>query len=305
MKIFYTFFIGVFILSKSFSQIQIDQAPEKQINPIPFDGSFPKLGYSVKDEVGLGMIGEKVTLLDVFSFDITLEDGKSVPYSDEDNFKNKTYEIIGYEKDLYPTFTIKSDLGVYKWKVSSTSKYVFNKFLTVINTKLLNKVYIPLHNKREVEALDGNKLLIEGSKEYKITKVSFTKFSLDYGIKVEINNEFEMKYPTGSYDQPTKFVKGKGNIPNIGWINLKGGSLIALDNILIEKSVFEKFKSANISVIDKIRKEVIAIGMTEQQCRWAWGNPSKSYGAISGYDPVYDWGGKTLYFKSGKLALIK
>mgnify|MGYP004098944581 CR=1 len=45
--------------------------------------------------------------------------------------------------------------------------------------------------------------------------------------------------------------------------------------------------------------------MTEQQCRWSWGRPSKSYGSLAGYDEVYDWGGKTLCFKSNKLVLIK
>ena len=45
--------------------------------------------------------------------------------------------------------------------------------------------------------------------------------------------------------------------------------------------------------------------MTEQQCRWSWGRPSKSYGSLAVYDEVYDWGGKTLCFKSNKLVLIK
>lgn len=297
--------ILIFSALTAYAQIEISETPEKKVTAIPYDGSFAKLDIIVEDNIALGLIGEKVTLLDVSTFNVEKENGDRISYSDEDNFKNKTYEIIAYEKDLYPTFTIKNDLGTYKWKVSSTSKYVLNKFLDAINNKLLNKVYIPLYNQREVEALDGIKLTIDGSKEYKITKVAFTKFTLDYGIKVQLNDEFEMEYPTGSYDQPTKFIKGEGNVANEGWINLNGGSLMAPNITLIEKSVFEKFKSDNISVIDKIRKEVIAIGMTEQQCRWAWGMPNKSYGALSGYEPVYDWGGKTLYFKSGKLALIK
>ena len=295
----------LFISSISYSQINIDDAPEKKISVITYDGSFPKLDYTVKDEVAKGLIGEKVTLLDVTYYDVELENGDRAPYEDAENFINKTYEITAYEKDLYPKFTIKSDLGTYKWKVTSSSKYVFNKFLDAINEKLLNKRYISLYNQKDVEALDGTKLIIDGTKEYLITKVSFTKFRFEYGIKVQINNDFELEYPTGSYDQPTKFIEGSGHLPVEGWINLKGGSSLALANTLIEKSVFEKFKTENSSVIDKIRKGVVAVGMTEQQCRWAWGMPNKSYGALSGYDPVYDWGGKTLYFKSGKLALIK
>ena len=288
-----------------FGQIDIDETPEKKITATPYDGSYMTLPYSVSDEMGLGLIGEKVTLLDVSYFDVENENGERVSYSDEDNFKNKTYEIIAYEKDLYPTFTIKSDLGSYKWKVKSTSKYVFNKFLDVIKVKLLNKTYNPLYNSKEVEVLDGTKLSLDGTKEYQITKVSFTKFDYEYGIKVKLNDEFELKYPLGDYDQPTIFVKGEGNIPAEGWINLKGGSLIALDNTFIEKDIFTKFKADNSNYIEMIRKETVAIGMTEQQCRWAWGTPSKSYGSLAGYDVVYDWGGKTLYFKSNKLALIK
>ena len=124
----------LFISSISYSQINIDDAPEKKISVIPYDGSFPKLDYTVKDGVAKGLIGEKVTLLDVTYYDVELENGDRAPYEDAENFINKTYEITAYEKDLYPKFTIKSDLGTYKWKVTSSSKYVFNKFLDAIKS---------------------------------------------------------------------------------------------------------------------------------------------------------------------------
>ena len=82
---------------------------------------------------------------------------------------------------------------------------MFNKFLDVIKVKLLNKTYNPLYNSKEVEVLDGTKLSLDGTKEYQITKVSFTKFDYEYGIKVKLNDEFELKYPLGDYDQPTIF----------------------------------------------------------------------------------------------------
>lgn len=295
------FFFPIFI----FGQIDIDETTEKKINAIPYDGSYMTLPYSVSDEMGLGLVGEKVTLLDVSYFDMKNENGESVSYSDADNFKNKTYEIIAFEKDWYPILTIKSNLGSYKWKVTSTSKYIFNKFLDTIKNKLINKIYYPLHNSKEVEVLDGTKVSLDGAKEYIITKVSFTKFDYDYGIKVKLNDEFELQYPTGEYDQPSIFVEGKGRVPAEGWINLKGDSMGALDNTFIEEDIFKKFKADNSNYIEMIRKETVSVGMTEQQCRWAWGMPSKSYGALVGYDVVYDWGGKTLYFKSDKLALIK
>ena len=171
-----SFLLLLILPSISFCQIEIDNEPEKKITAIPYDGSFAKFDYSVKDDVAAGMIGEKVTLLDVSTFDVKKENGDRVSYSDDDNFKNKTYEIIAYEKDIYPTFTIKSDLGTYKWKVSSTSKYVFNKYLEVIQEKLLDKVYIPLYNQREVEALDGSKLILNGSGNIKSQKYLLQNF---------------------------------------------------------------------------------------------------------------------------------
>lgn len=295
----------LFLPLNIFGQITIDDTPVKTTTKIPYDGSYMKLPYSVTDGMGLGLIGEKVTLLDVSYFDVEKENGERVSYSEESNFKNKTYEIIAYEKDLYPTFTIKSELGSYRWKVKSTSKYVFNKFLDNIRTKLLNKTYTLLHNSAEVNALDGTILILDGEKEYQITNVSFTKFDFDYGIKVRLNDEFELKYPTGEYDQPSTFIEGEGRVGVGGWINLKGSSLIALDNIFLEKEIFARFEDDNQDFIENIRNEEVAIGMTEQQCRWSWGMPSESYGSLVGYDEVYDWGGKTLYFKSNKLALIK
>lgn len=286
------------------AQIDIEEMPEKEISKVAYDGSFPKLPIGVKDEVALGLIDEKVTLLEVSYLDVKLENGDRTSYEDEKNFKNKTYEIVAYEKDIYPTYTIRSELGTYKWKVSSSSKYVFNKYLDVIKDELNKKVFVPLHNINEVESLNGTKVNIDGSKEYTITKVSFTKFMFDYGVKVTINDDFELKYPTGDYDQPRNY-NGEKFAPTQGWINLKGDGVIALDNILIEKEVFKTFTAENANYIEQIRAEKIKIGMTNQQCRWAWGNPQRSLGSVAGYDEVFDWGGKTLYFKDNKLAQIR
>tara|TARA_B110000438_G_scaffold70517_1_gene70747 strand:- start:495 stop:1394 length:900 start_codon:yes stop_codon:yes gene_type:complete len=295
-------FIFLFFLSfNSFSQIEIEETIKKKTNSIPYDGSFMKLPYIIKDEVGAGLIGEKVTLIDISTFDINNLDESSVSFSEGEKFKNKTFEIINYEKDLYPVFTIKNESGTFKWQVSSISEYVFNKFIDKIKEKLLNKTYTPLHNQSEIESLDGREIIIDGSKEYKITKVSFAKFSIEYGIRVELNNSFSVKYPAGEYDQPT-YHNGERNVPSIGWINL---SVNYSDITFIEKEIFKSFTTKNSDFISQIRDEVVKIGMTEQQCRWAWGMPSKGYGSLVGYDEVYDWGGKTLYFKKNKLALIK
>tara|TARA_Y200000002_G_scaffold268092_1_gene222899 strand:- start:1465 stop:1746 length:282 start_codon:yes stop_codon:yes gene_type:complete len=78
----------------SFGQIDIDETPEKKITATPYDGSYMTLPYSVSHEMGLGLIGEKVTLLDVSYFDVENENGERVSYSDEDNFKSNNLALI-------------------------------------------------------------------------------------------------------------------------------------------------------------------------------------------------------------------
>lgn len=283
------------------AQIEIDQQTKK-ITAIPFNGEFMTLPYIVDDEVGLGLIGNKVTLIDVSTYDIKNIDGSRVGYKDEDKFSNKTFTITNYEKDIYPVLTIENESGAFKWEVSSTSKYVFNKAIDIIKEKLLNKIFVPLHLKSEIESLEGSKIIIDGNSNYEITKVSFSKFSIiEYGIKVELNNEISFKYLTGDYDQPMHH-DGVKNIKSEGWINLSNNySKVTF----LEKDKFDRFVKTNQKYISEIRGELIKIGMTDKQCRWSWGIPTKSYGALAGYDEVYDWGGKSLYFKNNKLALIK
>jgi len=288
--------------SHSFSQIEIDEPEVKKLIPTPYNGDFMTLPTIVDDKVGLGLIGNKVTLIDVSTYSIKNNDGSRVSYTDEDKFKNKTFTIIDYSKDLYPILTIENESGIFKWEVSSTSKYVFNKAIDLIKEKLINKVYTPLHNESKIESIGGTEIIIDGKTNYKVTKVSFTKFSIiEYGIKVELNNEFSVKYLTGDYDQPT-YHNGEKNVPSIGWINLSNNYK---EVTFLETEKLKEFINENQKYISEIRDRAVKIGMTEQQCRWAWGQPTRGYGALVGYDEVYDWGGKSLYFKNDKLALIK
>ena len=115
----------------TYSQIEISDASssKKEIQAVKYDGSFIKLDIGVEEEIAKGLIGEKVTLIDVSYFDLKKQDGSSISFSEEKNFQNKTFEIIEYSKDLYDYYTIKNDDGVFIWKVSSSSEYVFNKFI--------------------------------------------------------------------------------------------------------------------------------------------------------------------------------
>jgi hypothetical protein len=297
----------IFLPTIVFGQIEIDEIEKKAIEPIPFDGSFMKLPIaSIDESVRLGLIGEKITLIDVYYFDVKLMDGRtSASFKDQDKFKNKTFVITNAEREYGSTLlTIKNDSGEFKWKPSSSSKYVFNKYVQKIKEKLESKSYIPLHNKTNLKDLNGSMVNIDGETTYVVTKVSFSKFSYgQYGIKVELNDSISLKYISeNSYDQPRIF-DGTKMIPQKGWIYLNDDGFSR--GTFIENDIFERFKVENQKWISNIREQKIAIGMTEKQCRYAWGMPDKSYGSLAGYDEVFDWGGKSLYFKADKLALIK
>ena len=88
-----------FITLQVQAQIAIDEPIEKEIVATPFDGSFMKFPFTIKEDVALGMNGEKVTFIKLSTFDFKNEDGSRVGYDKEDDFINKTFEIIGYEKD--------------------------------------------------------------------------------------------------------------------------------------------------------------------------------------------------------------
>ena len=52
---------------------------------------------------------------------------------------------------------------------------------------LWGKTYIPVHSETET-SYRGNPIVFDGSKEYLVTNVKFTKFLYDYGFLVEFNN---------------------------------------------------------------------------------------------------------------------
>ena len=160
------------------AQIAIDEPVEKEIVATPLDGSFMRFPSIMKEDVAIGMIGEKITFIEVSFFSLKNEDGSSISSDQEDNFKNKTFEIIGYEVENYDfVFCVKNETGTYKWTESTLDQYVLNKFLDFTNERLLDKIFIPLHYENQVETLDGTEITINGREEYKVTRVSYAKFS--------------------------------------------------------------------------------------------------------------------------------
>ena len=294
-----------------FTQIEIvDKSEEPEIVSIPYSGDFMTFDGIYDEAVKSGVVGEKVTLIDVSTISLYLsnEDYKkfnSVDFSLRDNFKNKTFEVVNYHIDIYDILTIRNDTGEYLWKVTGSDDYVFNKFIDVFKDKFIGKTFTPLHSTTEFESLDGTKMQIIGNQKYTISKVFFAKIKFDYGIVLEFNDSFECEIPLDSYDQPRLF-NGEIYTTNDNYINISNlyGTVT-----LIEENEFAIFSENNKSYLNTIRNRKVQIGMTEKQCRWAWGIPSSSMKNIVGYDKVliYEVLGNSnhLYFKGDVLKLIK
>lgn len=298
----------------SFAQLDIeDKSKEPEIKAIQYNGEFMSFDRIYEKEKKAGVVGELVTLIDVSTYNIyhneeDLKSRKNISYKLEELFTNKTFEILEYNYDFYDILKIKNDSSAYIWKVSSTDKYVFNKYLDVVKEKFNGKTFIPLYMESEFEAMDGSKFNFEGQKKYKVTKVKFAKLQFDYGIVFNINDSFECVFPNGSYDQPTIF-NGKIYASDEKYINVSSNDIFKTKVTLIEESEFSSFSTENKTYLAKIRNRNVQIGMTEKQCRWAWGIPSKSMKSIAGYDEVLIYGSvsnsQNLYFKGGILKLIK
>jgi hypothetical protein len=284
----------------SFSQISIsDKSLKPKINAIPYDGSFQNFNAKrlISKEQMAGVVGEKITLIDSF-MDLTDEYGNDIDYNKKENFVNKTFSIVEY-LDGYPSqLKIKNELGTFLMKVGSYygGEYVFNKYIVTITSKLLNKIFIPLHNESSLESLEGNKLKILGSNEYKITNVSFSKLRSGYGIVLKINNEFECIY------NDDKYLILKEN-----WIEFLGTDLLGSPVQLMEKSEFQKFTNQNKTFIKEIRSKQVRIGMSENQCYLAFGLASRGYQSNGFKVQIYgdNYNSINLYFKNGILKLIR
>ncbi len=292
-----SYFLGFLILLSinSYSQIEVvDKSKVPTIKSIPYDGSFMDFSnVMLTKEQKAGVVGEKVTLLKVWT--IKNADGSSVSYSDSKKFENKTFEIIEYIYAYSDVLKIKNEDGIFLFEPSSIDEYVFNRFIDTIKLKLKNKTIIPLKLKSEIESLKGEKIEIDGLKEYRINEVTFSKLPAGYGIVIELNEEFEVIYPTGSFDQ----------LSEKDWLNVESSDIFKTKIIFIEKDAFIKFSESNKLYLSSIRNGKVNIGMTEKQCRFSWGIPTNSKNNFAGYDTVLVYGDVNLYFKGGILKLIK
>lgn len=283
------------------SQIKIsDKSEVPKIKPIPYDGSFMKLDYVSDKAKKRGLIGEKITLLEIWN--LKSIDGKDADYSDRKKYQNKTFEIVDYKYELGDVLKIKRDSIEFLFKPSSMDEYVFNKYIEINTNKLLDKVFIPLKLNSKVKTMDGKDLTIEGSKSYRITRVEFSKLSLKYSLVVTLNENIEMIYPNGIFSGYNNRTDKRG------WITLQSSDLFQTKITLIEKDEFKKFTKSNSKYLNEIRKSQVKLGMTKEQCDYSWGSATKVLENVSGYQVrIFGKPGnsQSLYFKDGILKIIK
>jgi len=283
----------------TFSQINVlDKSKQPTITAIPYDGSFMNFSdVMLTNEKKAGIIGHKITLLKVWN--IKRANGEIISTADSKSIENKSFEVLQYSNDYKDILRIKDEKEEYIFEPSVMDEFVINSYIDSIKSKLENKVFVPLKFKSELSNLNGNEVILDGRKEYKISKVNFAKLELGYGIIIELNNESEFIYPNDSFGQPDEK----------GWINIVGSDILQTKATLIQKDIFLKFSNTNKVFLNDIRNGVVKLGMTEKHCRMAWGIPTSSMNNVGGYDKVLRYGnlGKTenLYFKGGILKLIK
>jgi len=185
------------------AQIESEDKPQStEINAIPYDGSFMTFTDIESVERKAGVVGEKVTLVDVgyyFIFDgeRALENNKFITADEAHKFRNKTFKVIDYKHEPPDDIlVIKNADGTFFWKLSDLSTYAFNRYLDTLKSNLEGKTFIPQYDDEELRSLEGKIVEFNRSQAYAITKVRFTKIKKKYVVALLIDDTHYFIYPT-------------------------------------------------------------------------------------------------------------
>lgn len=248
------------------AQTEIEnESQSQQIQAIPYDGSFMKFESGFSEEKKAGVVGETVTLVDVgyyFIFDgeKALKNNKFITADEAHKFRNKTFVVIGYSYDSPDDIlTIKNENGIFLWKISDLSTYVFNRYLDTLKSNIEGKRFIPLYDNEKLKSLDGKLVEFNGAQSYSISKVKFTKIQRKYWIVLTINGSFHFIYPTGENEQPG-YYKGDIYAREKNWINIQSNEAHGSKVTLIEENTYKKFAEDNKEIIKDIRNRKVKIG---------------------------------------------
>lgn len=269
---------------------------ERKVVPIKYDSSYIVPNYSTTKEMLAGLVGQKITILDISDMHVKDTNGNYASYYDVENIDEKTWIIKEFINEGYDgKYKISNENKEWIIELSSTDKWYINAGFDVLRKKLIGKSYVSFKKGLKIKSIDDSEFILDGSSLIKITDLQYAKLSsYNYGIVIFFDNGLIIEYDSDF--QPD----------DDGWIAI-GGQYS--EDILLEDTALKSFTASNLKYIDQMREGKVAIGMTEDQTRLAWGMPTKSYSNIAGYDKVNSYGefghSQDLYFIGGILKLIK
>jgi hypothetical protein len=247
-----------------------------------------------------GLIGQDITILEILYFYVLDADSKkSISSSQEKDLVDNVFTIRDYliesNKEYY---LIENKTNKFLLEDSWSNKFIINAYLNSFKQKYVGKSYYPLKNEIEVKGTDYKKFILKGDELITITDIKYVKdgmiFSFDNGLMFQINIK-SVKTLTQHTTNPIEGGKD-------GWLNL-AGKYAAAANLIVEKTVLEKYVKDNSSFIDYIRDGKIKVGMTDTQMRLSWGMPY-NFKKVDGYK-IYNYEPQKVYVKNGKVTLIK
>jgi hypothetical protein len=241
-----------------------DTTQSQEPSIIPYDGSFMQFESGFGEAKKAGIVGEKVTLVDVgyyFIFDSerAVENNKFINAEEAHKFRNKTFVVIDY-KHMAPDdiLKIKNESGTFYWKVSDLSTYVFNRYLETLKENLEGKSFIPLYDDEKLRSIDGQVLAFSGDKAHQVSKVRFTKIKRKYRVVITVDGIYNFIYPTGESEQPGKY-NGAIYKRYEDWINIQSNDPNPSEVTLIGEKTYRKFAEENKDIINDIRGRKVKI----------------------------------------------
>lgn len=270
-------------------------AAERKITPVEYDGTYLYPDYGATKEMKAGLVGQKITIIDIFSeYSLTDNNGKNASYNDLNSIEGKTWDIKEFiNDDNSGKFKIENEGKEWIAELGSLDKWYINKGLQNLKTKFIGKKYNSFIYGQEIESVDESKFKLDGNNPITVSDLQYAKLSLTkYSIVLIFDNGLITAFTPSGITQPIEE----------GWIKVGGDYG---EDLLVEVATLNKYSIANPKFIKQMRNGKVEIGMTEFQTRLAWGIPNKGYKNLAGYDQVNYYGQNILYFKKKILQLIK
>jgi hypothetical protein len=281
----------VFLTEVSYGQIT-DLSKIERVNkvvPQKYNGEFLKPDYNTTDSQYLGLVGEEIIIIKLSSYNLKDTNNVSIKNSETDNFIGKLFEIIEVNIDD-KVLTITDGKNVYLFSSNSISDWYINSYIIKLNEKLVGKEFVPFnYNMISSKSVSGEDFEFNTKIPLRIDTVIYAEISIiERGVVIKLSNGYYSKLDDvfNKYDN--------------GWLEIGqyGG------DILVEIETLKKFKEKHSTHYELMRSSKIKVGMTILEVRKSWGIPMSNIKNIKGYY-VLVYNQNTLYFKNGKLELIK